>query len=330
VIARGVRPMKQLILCSLVVAAACHPGAARVDDAGAAERARHAEELRALEQERQRDSERTAEDLRRLEQKLDALGQKLDGLIARGAAAPPRAPRPEPDRAKTYAVPIDGDPFEGRADAKVTIVKAYDYACPYCEKVRATLDDLKKRYGKDLRIVYKQLVVHPRNATAGALAFCAAARQGKGFEMDRLLWEKGFQSRQFDLTEVPLSDAPNDPAQGLPQTVKCWDHPDGCRNVEGWARELGLKLPRFKADMKGDCLSHIASDGRQLAQLGVAATPTFFINGRYLSGAQPIEQFIALIDEELKKASERIAAGTPAAAYYKKWVLEQGLPSLAP
>ena len=223
---------------------------------------------------------------------------------------------------------LDGDPADGRADARVTLVKAYDYACPYCEKVRGTLDDLKKRYGKDLRIVYKQLIVHPRNATAAALAFCAAARQGKALEMDRLLWEKGFNARQLDLTDVSLDAQAQGQADA--QMVKCWDHPDGCKIVNGFAADLRLNMTRFKADLKGDCQAHIASDGKQLAQLSVNATPSFFINGRFLSGAQPLEQFTALIDEELKKANERIAAGTPAAAYYKKWVLEQGLKSPTP
>src|SRR4029079_16856395 len=114
-----------------------------------------------------------------------------------GAAAP-RPQRPEPDRAKTYAVSIDGDPAEGPADAKITLIKAYDHACPYCERVRGTLDDLRKKYGNDLRIVYKQFVVHPQVAQAGALAACAANKQGKFVQLDQLLWDKGFKQRQFD------------------------------------------------------------------------------------------------------------------------------------
>ena len=143
-------------------------------------------------------------DTKDLEAKIDNLTKKVDELAkngvrgAPGAQVPQRAPRPEPDRAKTYSVPIDGDPFDGPADAKVTLVKAYDYACPYCERVRDTMDELRKKYGNDLRIVYKQFVVHPQVATAGALAFCAAAKQGKAHEMDVALWDKGFKGRQFD------------------------------------------------------------------------------------------------------------------------------------
>src|SRR5262249_49626118 len=139
--------------------------------------------------------------------------------------------------------------------------------------------------------------------------------------------------RQFDLTEVPLSAeqpaAPSAPGQAQPQQmVKCWDRPEGCTNVNAWATELSLNMDRFKADMKGDAQQVNANDGRQLAQFGVSSTPTFFINGRYISGAQPIEQFNQVIDEELKKASERIAAGTPAASYYQQWVMDKGLKSL--
>jgi protein-disulfide isomerase len=277
-------------------------------------------------------------DTKNLEKKIDDMNRKIDGLIARGGAgggaAPQRAPRPEPDRSKTYAVPIDGDPFDGPADAKVTLVKAYDYACGYCEKVRPTMDELKKKYGDNLRIVYKQLVIHPKNAMIGALAFCAAAKQGKHREMDQLIWDKGFNARQLDLTDVPLAApaeqaAPGQqPAQPRPQTVKCWDHPEGCKNVYGYAAELGLNMDKFKADMKGECTTLVTNDGRHLSQFSVSSTPSFFVNGRFISGAQPVEQFSALIDEELKKANDRIAAGTPAASYYQQWVMEKGMKSL--
>ncbi len=71
-------------------------------------------------------------DTREMNAKIDKIDKKLDALLAQGgrpgAAAPQRPQRPEPDRSKTYAVAIDGDPFEGPADAKITIVKAIDYA----------------------------------------------------------------------------------------------------------------------------------------------------------------------------------------------------------
>ena len=258
-------------------------------------------------------------DNRNLERKIDDLNKKLDQVIARGGAgaAMPRPTRVEPDRAKTYAMPIDGDPFDGPADAKITIVKAYDYACPFCERVRDTMDELRKKYGNDLRIVFKQLVVHPQQATAGALAVCAANKQGKFLQMDQLLWDKGFKGRQFD----------KDATDGG-QTQRCWESAAGCPIILGFAQELGLNADKLKADMKGDCQQLLQKDMRDLQALGVSATPAFFINGRYLSGAQPIDQFVTLVDEELKKANEKIQAGTPAASYYQQVVLDKGLKQL--
>src|SRR5207244_4102408 len=123
------------------------------------------------------------QDQSRLEKKLDDLNAKVDKLqqgMAQVAAGRPMAPqrpsRPQPDPAKAYAVPVDGDPFEGPADAKVTIIKAYDYMCPFCDKVRPTMDELRKKYGNDLRVVYKQFVVHPQ-AQIAHLAACAAMKQ---------------------------------------------------------------------------------------------------------------------------------------------------------
>lgn len=260
-------------------------------------------------------------DNKNLEKKIDDLTKKVDALAAsggRGAGNVPQRPsRPQPDAQKTYSVDIAGDPFEGPADAKVTIVKAYDYACPYCEKAREPMDQLKAKYGKDIRIVYKQFVVHPQVATAGALAFCAAAKQGKGFDMDKILWEKGFKAHNYD------KDASGE--GGAPQ--KCWESKDGCPVVLGYAKELGLKEDQFKQDMK-DCQQLTQKDMKDLQTLGVGATPSFFINGRFMSGLASADAYSTLIDEEMKKANERIQAGTPQASYYQEWVVNKGQKTL--
>jgi protein-disulfide isomerase len=264
-------------------------------------------------------------DNRNIERKLDDMSKDIKELkqaVGRGGAAGAAAPRPqraEPDRAKTYSMPIENDPVDGPADAKVTLVKAYDYACPYCEKVRDTMDELRKKYGNDLRIVFKQFVVHPQTATAPALAVCAANKQGKFLQMDQLLWDKGFKARQFD------KDAA---AEAGGQSQRCWESAAGCPIVNGFAQELGLNVEKFKADMKGECQQVLQKDMRDLQVLGVGATPSFFINGRFMSGAMPIDNFSALIDEELKKASEKIASGVSAASFYQQVVVDKGLKQL--
>lgn len=254
---------------------------------------------------------RTAPDTTALEARIDELRRKVDQLAVRPPSPAPRPARVEPDKAQVYAIPVDGYPSQGPADAKVTLVAARDYACPFCERTRATLADLRAKYGNDLRIVYRSLVVHPQVAMAGALAACAAAKQGQFDAMDDALWEKGFKNRNFDKTA-----SGSDPS--------CWTTTDGCQVVLGFAGDAKLKLDRFKADMRG-CDAEIHADMRELTSFGLGATPTFFINGRYLVGAMPLEAFATLIDEELAKANQRITAGTPKAAYYKTWVLGKGL-----
>jgi protein-disulfide isomerase len=242
-----------------------------------------------------------------VDKKLDELIARLDKLeqnLQRGAGAARQRPqRPsEPDPSKVYAVPVAGAPSEGPANAKVTIVKAFEFACQFCERVTGTLEQLRKDYGDDVRIVYENYVVHPDSATTPALAACAAHKQGKYEQMKKLIWEKGFKSRDL-----------------------------GRENMDKLAAEVGLDVNRYKADIDGEeCKKTIQQDQATLSNFGVRGTPAFFINGRYLSGAQPIDNFKRVIDEELKKANERIQQGTKAEDYYAKFVLEQGLKKFTP
>jgi protein-disulfide isomerase len=211
-------------------------------------------------------------------------------------------PPPEPDPAATYSVPIDGDPSKGPAAAPVTVVEAFDFACPFCYRVQPTVEQLLKDYPGKVRVVYKMLIVHPQTATKPAFAACAAAKQGKYSQMEHELWEQGFNKNGYSddlITKI--------------------------------AKDLKLDQAKFKADMDGeDCKKVISEDMAVMQKLGVNGTPGFFINGRFLGGAQPIERFKAVVDEELKKAEEKIAAGTPVAEYYQKAVVEQGKKELEP
>jgi protein-disulfide isomerase len=233
--------------------------------------------------------------------KLDDIEKRLGTIeeaVKRGGMAGGMRPQmPRPDSNKVYAVPIDGAPQKGPADAKVTIVKAYEFACPFCERVRPTMDELVKEYGNDVRIVYKHYIVHPGTATTPALAACAAHKQGKFEKMYDLIWDKGFKAGR-NLSE---------------------------ENMATLAQEAGMDASKFKADMNGEeCKQKVQQDQRELAAVGTTGTPAFYINGRFLSGARPIDQFKAIVDEELKKAKERLAQGTSASEYYAKWVLEKG------
>jgi len=257
--------------------------------------------------------------LTRIEAQLAALIASVSGISASSASAssaeilkklaelehrlshPPAPRRRDPLPDQVYAVAITGDPVKGPADALVTIVRGGEYACPFCERVRDTLDEIVAAYPTDVRIVYKHFIVHPAVATEAAAAGCAANHQGKYWKLDTLLWEKAFKARQFDMA-----------------------------HLEDLAREAGLDLELFRRDVKGPCPAEVAADQAALAQVGVTATPSFFINGRFLSGAQPFATFKALIDEELAKAQDRVKQGTRRKDYYDAWVLKKGLKQFTP
>ncbi len=235
-----------------------------------------------------------------LEKKVEDLTKRIAALEAR-PAAPARPQGPQgPDPSAVYAVPVDNAPVKGPKHAKITIVEAFEFACPFCERVRGTIDQLQKDYGDQVRIVAKQYVVHPQTATIPAIAACAAFKQGKYSEMENLVWEKGYKANRNFAQE----------------------------NIDALAKEAGLDLDKYKAELTGDCQKLVQQQQAELAGLGVRGTPAFFINGRYLSGAQPIENFKRLIDEELAKANAAIEKGTKLEDYYAEAVLKNGKKSL--
>ncbi len=245
----------------------------------------------------QKDDSGIREQLDKIDQRLVGIetALKQGGRAAPGGAAAPQAPS-RPDSNTVFAVPVhDYNPSVGAKDAKVTIVEGFEFACPFCQRVRPTMEQLLKDYKDDVRVVYKHFVVHPQVATVPAYAACAAGLQGKWSEMEELIWEKGFNTREF-----------------------------GQENMEKLAKEAGLDMSKFKADMDGKCKEIVASDQRELQQVGGRGTPAFWINGRFLSGARPVEQFKAIIDEELAKANEAVKKGIQPGNYYEQQVMAKG------
>jgi protein-disulfide isomerase len=205
---------------------------------------------------------------------------------AAAPAQPPSAPVGVADPAKTYKVPVGASPFHGNPNAKVTLIEFSEFQCPFCSKVGPTMKELETKYGKDLRVVFKHnpLPFHP-NAQPAAEASLAAGEQGKFWEMHDLLF-----ANQQKL----------DPA-----------------SLEEYAKELKLDLAKFKAAIaSGKFKAQIKADMDLAAQFGARGTPSFFINGRPLRGAQPATEFIKVIDEEKAKAEQLLAKGTPAAKLY--------------
>lgn len=209
-------------------------------------------------------------------------------------AAPPKPrERPgQPDPKAVYKVPVQGDePMKGSKDALVTIVEFSDFECPFCGRVEPTIDQVLSKYGDDVRVVWMNnpLPFH-KNAMPAAIASLEAHRQ-KG--------DKGFWAMHKKMFENQ---------RGLTQD-----------NLEKWAKELGLNAKQFKAALDDKKFEDVIKKQQALAKsLGASGTPSFFVNGRNLRGAQPLTAFTALIDEELKKAKDMVAKGTSKSDLYAK------------
>jgi protein-disulfide isomerase len=218
-------------------------------------------------------------------EQAERAGTPRAGIYAARVAAnyrPPPAPTrsqtftPEPDDDKVYRVLVGQSPTLGPKDALVTVVEFQDLQCPFCKRVQPTLQQIRERYPSDVRIVFKHnpLPFHPRALPAAWLAIEARAEKG-----DAVFW-KAVESI-FDASPQ-LEDE---------QLLKI-------------AGQLGLNQARVKKAMARPAQAQIEQDQELAMDFQARGTPHFFINGRRLSGAQPLEKFTALIDVELEKARQ--------------------------
>ena len=171
------------------------------------------------------------------------------------------------------AVNVDGAPFVGAPDAPVTIVEFSDFHCPFCQRAEDTIAQVLSRYGDRVRLVWRDYPVdklHPQARKAHEAARCAA-EQGKFWPYQKALF----------------TGSPKQPDQ-LPAV----------------AQETGLDLASFKACVAdGKHQVAVQKDVEEGKRLEVTGTPTFFINGRVLVGAQALDAFVRVIDDELARSS---------------------------
>jgi protein-disulfide isomerase len=201
----------------------------------------------------------------------EALGGGGRGLAA--AAPSPSAAQPgRPDPNRRYSVNTQGSPVKGNEKAKLAVVEFSDFQCPYCRRVGPTLEQIQREYGDQVRIVFKHLPLPMhQNAPDAHAAAEAAHQQGKFWEMHDLI----FADQQS------MSPA----------------------KYQEYARQLGLDMARFERDVASEEVKQrIAADAAEAARLGVSGTPAFYVNGRFVNGAQPYEVFKQLIDQELGKS----------------------------
>ncbi len=178
-------------------------------------------------------------------------------------------------------------PTAGRQDGLVTLVLFSDFQCPFCQRLEPTLKGLLEA-NPELRVAFlnNPLPFHARATPAAHAALCAH-EQGRFWDMHDLLFANGKALEDADLAD--------------------------------YARRAGLDLARWEAcQAAGRYQARIGADQGLAASVQARGTPTSFINGRKLTGAQPAEAFQRVIDQELERAQELLKAGIPRARIYEE------------
>ena len=211
----------------------------------------------------------------------------------------PRAAAPTPP-STVWNIPIGRSPSRGPADALVTLVVFSDFQCPFCKRVELTYAQIMQEYQGKVRIVWKDLPLAFHARALPAAMFATEARKQKG---DRGFWDAHdllFDNQpRFDMTDF-----------------------------EQYARTLRLNWPAVKNAVEMETHKPTIRADTMLAEgTNTTGTPATFINGRRLSGAQPIEVFRAMIDEEMAKAESLVRAGTAKNAVYAEIMKTAQMPA---
>jgi protein-disulfide isomerase len=208
-------------------------------------------------------------------------------VVAQPASAPASTPRPRPvdPPLPTEPVSLQGATLQGHKGAKVALIVYSDFQCPFCGKFeRETLPALETRYVKSGQVLlaYRQfpLGFHPFAQKAAEAAECAG-QQGLFWEMHDQMFE---HQQQLDET-----------------------------SLQGYAKAVGVDGAAFKVCLAGQATASVKQDTLSGESLKVSGTPTFFVgllrtDGRVsvakrLSGAQPLAQFQAILDQVLSTAA---------------------------
>jgi protein-disulfide isomerase len=179
----------------------------------------------------------------------------------------PNAQQPTTPSSPPRAVDAS-DHIWGNKDAKVTLIEYSDFECPYCAKHFDTVEQIKKAYPKDVRIVFRHfpLSFHPEAQKAAEASECAGA-QGKFWEMH----DKIFQANK-----------------DKKMSVATWKQT---------AKDLALDTAKFdKCLDSGEMAARVAKDQSEGSSAGVGGTPATFVNGELVEGALPFDSFKTKIE----------------------------------
>jgi protein-disulfide isomerase len=170
-----------------------------------------------------------------------------------------------------YDVEVGNSPFYGNKDAKVTVVEFSDFECPYCAKGADVMTQIKKKYGKKVRLVFKHfpLPFHKKAKGASEVSLCLNEQKPE------LFWKA--HDEMFKNQDKL-----------------------GVEELKAMAKKLGADTGKLDECLKSKkFIANIDADMTHGTQIGVKSTPTFFVNGQMITGAQDFKVFEELIEEAL-------------------------------
>ncbi|MGC8926876.1 MAG: vitamin K epoxide reductase family protein [Myxococcota bacterium] len=180
-------------------------------------------------------------------------------------------------------IDISNSLSSGPSDAPIVVVEISDFECPFCRKAYFVVKEAIKRYPEKIRFVFKNFPLgtecnpkirhnmHPRACVASYAAMCANEQDRFLDYADRLMG--GNLDRE---------------------------------SILGYAKELGLDMDKFESCLDSNKIRQsIARDIESCIKCQIASVPTVFINGRMLIGAKSLQEYIMVIEEELKKVQNK-------------------------
>jgi protein-disulfide isomerase len=207
-----------------------------------------------------------------------------------------RPPREDPKA--VYKVSIEGRPFKGAKNAKVTIVEWSEYQCPWCKRVNPAYAAVMKKYGKDVKIVWHDfpLRFHKQAMPAAQASYEVFKQKGNaGF------WK--FHDKVFENAKNITDE-----------------------NLVKWAGEIGANAKAVAAALKSK--KHeaaVRASMRSGQTIGVRGTPTVIVNGKKYRGRRDAATMLKVVAAEIKAADAIIGKGGVTLATYYAHIQKKGL-----
>ncbi len=203
-------------------------------------------------------------------------------------------PATEEAALESEVLPVEDSPILGDPQAPVTVMEFSSMTCPFCGQADLVLKDLMEHYDGEIRVVFKHFPLNPQAESASLVLEATRLQDEEAFwEMKTALF-----ARIHEFGTRPMEDI----------------------GVE-LAEEMGLDGEQLRRDVGNPELNQVVAHDFQMGrQLGVTGTPQFFVNGEAVAGAQPVENFAAIVDEQLELVDELLESGVSEEEVYEEAV----------